>query len=146
MQRSSSIIITAALLFGLSTVLGAANARSADLTLTVDNIESVEGTLNWVLYDTEENYRDNDAAVFSARAKVSGETMRFTVHALPPGRYAIKLFHDANANGELDSNALGLPTEGYGFSNNAGRFGPPDFEDASFGLGDTSVNVQVRVR
>jgi len=47
------------------------------------------------------------------------------------GQYAIKVFHDENANGELDINFLGIPKESYGFSNHArGRFGPPPFAEA----------------
>jgi uncharacterized protein (DUF2141 family) len=43
------------------------------------------------------------------------------------------LFHDANENGELDTNFLGLPKEAYAFSNNAKvTFGPPKFEKAMF--------------
>ena len=36
------------------------------------------------------------------------------------------------ANGELDTNFIGLPKEGFGFSNDAmGRMGPPGFDAAS---------------
>ncbi len=53
-----------------------------------------------------------------------------------PGTYALALLHDENGNGEMDSNFLGLPQEGYGFSNDAKVFlGPPSFEAASFKLG-----------
>jgi uncharacterized protein (DUF2141 family) len=41
--------------------------------------------------------------------------------------------HDVNKNGELDKNALGIPKEGFGFSNDAaGTFGPPGFDKAKF--------------
>ena len=50
---------------------------------------------------------------------------------LPDGPLALSVFQDANANGRLDMNAIGIPTEPYGFSNNAaGNFGPPKFEQA----------------
>jgi uncharacterized protein (DUF2141 family) len=36
-------------------------------------------------------------------------------------------------NGKLDTNMLGIPTEGYGFSNDVtGLFGAPAFSAASF--------------
>lgn len=58
-----------------------------------------------------------------------------TVDGLAAGTYAIKAFHDINGNGALDTNLIGIPTEPYGFSNGqAGRFGPPSFEAASFEL------------
>jgi uncharacterized protein (DUF2141 family) len=59
--------------------------------------------------------------------------------------HAVKLYHDANGNGELDRNMLGLPSEGYGFSNNGGRYGSPAFEEASFTIdGDTRISVRLR--
>ncbi len=55
------------------------------------------------------------------------------IFSLPIGEYAISAFYDTNHNGELDKNLLGIPTEPYGFSNNArGSFGPAKFEDAAF--------------
>jgi uncharacterized protein (DUF2141 family) len=42
-------------------------------------------------------------------------------------------YHDENDNGKLDTNAFGLPTEGYGFSNDAqGTLGPPSYTQAAF--------------
>jgi uncharacterized protein (DUF2141 family) len=66
---------------------------------------------------------------------------------LPPGRYAIKLYHDANGNGELDTNMMGLPTEAYGFSGEGGSMGPPPFEKAAFEVvaGENNA-VTVRLR
>ena len=41
-------------------------------------------------------------------------------------------FHDANGDGELNANFVGMPTEGYGFSNGArGFMGPPAFGAAA---------------
>jgi uncharacterized protein (DUF2141 family) len=38
---------------------------------------------------------------------------------LPAGDYAFAVYHDANGNGKLDRNGVGMPTEDYAFSNNA---------------------------
>jgi uncharacterized protein (DUF2141 family) len=52
---------------------------------------------------------------------------------LPQGKYAIRYFHDENNNNKMDTNWLGIPIEGYGFSNNAtGLWGPPTFEEQLF--------------
>ena len=49
----------------------------------------------------------------------------------PPGTYAVAVHHDANANGAMDSNFLGMPKEGYGVSNDVrSRFRPPRFSEA----------------
>jgi uncharacterized protein (DUF2141 family) len=49
------------------------------------------------------------------------------------GTYALAVIHDENMNGQLDTNWLGVPTEGYGFSNDAkALLGAPSFPAASF--------------
>ena len=58
---------------------------------------------------------------------------------VPPAKYAVAVFHDANNNEVLDKNAFGIPTEAYGFSNNArGRFAPHDFSDCLIEVGPNS--------
>jgi uncharacterized protein (DUF2141 family) len=52
---------------------------------------------------------------------------------IPPGVYAVAVFHDENANGKLDKNFLGIPREGYGASNNVRpKMSAPAFKDAAF--------------
>jgi uncharacterized protein (DUF2141 family) len=62
---------------------------------------------------------------------------------IPPGTYAIAVVHDENMNGKLDSNWLGIPTEGYGFSNAATGFGEPSFTDASFRYDGQRVDLTI---
>jgi uncharacterized protein (DUF2141 family) len=60
---------------------------------------------------------------------IKGGVARGELKDLPPGKYAIACFHDANADGKLNTNMMKLPVEDYGFSNNArGTFGPPAIE------------------
>ena len=52
---------------------------------------------------------------------------------IPSGTYALAVIHDENMDGKLDTNWVGIPTEGYGFSNDAkATLGPPSFSAASF--------------
>ena len=136
-----------ALIFGFTglALLLARPATAADLTVTITNINGPGGEVRWAVFDSAEDYQADANPVLSARSRVDGDRLRFTVHDLPDGRYAVKLYHDANANGKLDSNRLGIPTEGYGFSNNAGRFGPPPFEKAAVALKD-DLQIAIRVR
>jgi uncharacterized protein (DUF2141 family) len=65
--------------------------------------------------------------------KVRHSQARCDFEDIPPGTYALAVIHDENVNGKLDTNALGIPTEGYGFSNDAKAwFGAPTFRAASF--------------
>jgi len=55
--------------------------------------------------------------------------------------------HDANGNGKLDRNLLGMPTEGVGASNDArGVVGPPKFDAAKFTFDGGSLTLTITVR
>lgn len=63
---------------------------------------------------------------------------------LPPGKYAAVCYHDENSNGKFDQNMLGIPKEGYCFSNNVKpRFSAPDFSQCAFDYkgGDQAISM-----
>lgn len=61
----------------------------------------------------------------------AGGKLTVVLKDLPDGPLALSLFQDTNANGRLDMNAMGMPIEPFGFSNDAvDHFGPPTFEQA----------------
>jgi len=64
-----------------------------------------------------------------------------TIDNLSKGSYAARYYHDENMNGEMETNLVGKPTEGYGFSNNVtGKFGAPPFEKWLFKVdGDKKI-------
>ena len=65
--------------------------------------------------------------------KVRDKQARCDFEDIPPGTYALAVVHDENMNGKLDTNLLGIPKEGYGFSNDAkALLGAPSFSAASF--------------
>lgn len=65
---------------------------------------------------------------------------------IPPGTYALAVIHDENMDGKLGTNWLGVPTEGYGFSNDAKAFlGAPSFEAASFSYDGENLNLTIRL-
>lgn len=99
------------------------------LKIVIKNLESNKGN---VLVD----FRDGkDQQIKGYTANISNNQSIITISGLKPGKYAFKYFHDANNNKELDTNWVGMPTEGFGFSNNAkSKFGPPAFENTVFEL------------
>lgn len=109
-------------------------ASAADLTVTIDNIQMLEGTIMLGLYD--EAAYSGDGAVAGATLKVEASAVTTTFEGLAPGEYAMRLFHDLNDDGEMNTNPFGMPVEPYAFSNDArGRFGPAKWEAAKFTIG-----------
>ena len=59
-----------------------------------------------------------------------GDEMILTFE-VPPGAYAVAVHHDANSDGRLDADFLGIPREGYGVSTDVrARFPAPRFSGA----------------
>ena len=121
------------------------SARAADLSLNVAAGPATEATLYIALYA--------DAASFSASKPLASQSLplregkaRVVFAGLPPGRYAVRAYADENGNGKLDTNLVGLPTERYGFSNDArGKLGAPDFEAAAIGV-DADLQSAIHLR
>ena len=112
-------------------------AQAAELTISVSGVNSGKGRIYVALHRAAAGVKfpDMKGAVAGAwrRAQKGGFSVTFT--GLAPGRYAVNGFHDANGDGKLDTNLLGIPTEGYGFGNGAtGSFGPPEFEASSIAV------------
>jgi uncharacterized protein (DUF2141 family) len=134
-------------LLGASFLLSAPiTAGAADLTVTVSGARNVNGALALAIFNSESSFPKPPMAFAAARMKATQGNVSVTFHNLPPGKYALSSYHDENDNGKLDTDSVGFPTEGYGFSNDArGVLGPPEFSKAAFELADQSKSVVVKL-
>lgn len=86
------------------------------LTLRVEGVRSADGQLRAELLGRGPGEADPRRVTFAAQDAVQGtNVIRFP--GLPAGEYAVQLYHDENGNGKVDMNVVGVPQEGYGFSN-----------------------------
>lgn len=112
------------------------------LTVHVDGLSSNKGTVRIEL-TTEETY-DTDGNVRADALPIHEKQAQWTVTDVPHGTYAVRLYHDEDDDGELDTNLVGVPQEAFGFSNNArGSMGPPDFRKAAFTLDTDSLSMTI---
>jgi len=76
--------------------------------------------------------------------KIRDKQARCDFEDIPPGTYALAIVHDENMNGKLDTNVLGIPKEGYGFSNDAkALLGAPSFSAASFPYNGENLDLTI---
>lgn len=110
------------------------------LEVVVENIQEAKGTIRVGLFTNEQDFLKKAAEGKIVKAE-AGKVM-VTFENLKPGEYAVSVIHDENENGELDTNLVGMPKEGFAFGNNAmGTFGPPSFNDAKIKLDKTAKQV-----
>ena len=141
-----AIVIYAGLLAAATAV-----AETGTLKIRVTGFENQKGRV-YVQLDNAAASFDGDAESANAYRKTNEKirsdlTVDLSFNHLPFGVYAVRLFHDENGNGKLDSNFLGIPIEAYGFSNNArSTVGPAPFEDAKFifSKNDQSISIHAK--
>jgi uncharacterized protein (DUF2141 family) len=124
-----------------------ANGKKGNLLLEVRGITEITGDLQIGIYNTAEGFSHKETIYIGKIITVKGSTMVVEIPDLPHGTYAIAAYHDKNRNGKLDKGFFGIPTENYGFSNNArGTFGPPDFNDAKFEFNASTGKISMELR
>jgi len=115
------------------------------LRVEIIGLKSTEGQIRVALFDSEKAFLHSP--VKAGIVPIEQSRGHWQVQGLPPGAYALAVYHDRNSNGKLDSNMLGIPLEPYGFSNNArGVLGPPSFGDARFQVAGSNTRIEVRLQ
>lgn len=105
------------------------------LTINIQNIESLQGEIIIGVYNSEKGFLADDTVFKTYKIRVNETTERFVITGLPKGDYAVTMYHDENSDGICNRNFLGIPKEPYGFSNNfKPKFSAPKFKDCKFSL------------
>lgn len=134
------VLLPAALLLAT----GAAPAPPGAIEVTVSGIRVATGKIVVAVCPERQFLK---TCVYSRDAPARAGDVTVVMPAVPPGRYAVQVLADANANGRLDRNFVGIPREGVGFSNNAmRRFLPPRFAAAAFDHGAAPQRLAIALR
>jgi len=127
--------------------LPASAASGPVLTVTVKDLRNRKGNLIFGVFRSSAGFPNVEKkSVYWEVKKVDAAGVTFTAH-LPPGRYAASVLHDENRSGDMDRNLVGVPTEGYGVTNNPK---PPlraaTFEEAAFDLPPEGAEMTISVQ
>lgn len=131
---------------GLWAIMMTQLLSAQSLTITLENVKDSSGVIMLQLMQGEEEFNGATPAFASYLQRAQQGTMTFQSNNLPNGYFAVRIMHDLNGNGELDSNFVGMPTEPWAMSNNArGNFGPPTWEQVKFAVSDESVTQTIKL-
>ena len=140
-------LVQGMVLLGLLLSGPATAGDGVDLTVAVVGLRGDKGHVHFGLYDNADKFPTRAGVIKFGRAALEGGRAVFVFHDLTPGRYAISVFHDENDNGKFDRTMIGLPLEGYGFSNDAKVvLSPPTFMEAAFTVGDTGATTTITIK
>lgn len=132
----------------LSTAASALAQESGRVQLEVAGLQGASGDIYISVYDSADKWLGEDVVltqkVVIAEA-LKGDLVLSELN-LPAGNYAFSVFYDANNNGKLDTNFIGIPKEPVALSNNARpKFGPPKYKDAVFAVGAEPVLQRIDI-
>jgi uncharacterized protein (DUF2141 family) len=118
------------------------------LYVDVERIKSSEGLIAVTLYaDDAKRFLAKRGSLYVGRVPARAPATTVCIHVPRPGVYGIAVYHDADADRSFDRNGIGLPKEGYGFSNNPPvLFGLPSFRSVRLNVPRTDMHTRVRMR
>jgi uncharacterized protein (DUF2141 family) len=118
------------------------------LIVTVSNVRAAQGLIAVTLYaDDPRRFLARRGSLYVGRVPARAGVTRVCIHVPAPGIYGLAVYHDADANRRFNRNAIGLPAEGYGFSNNAATiFGLPRFSSVRLSVPRDGFQTAVRLR
>lgn len=137
MKKSFSTII-------LLIFMGSVFSQTYDLTLNVRNCDNNGGKLMIAAFKGANDFKNKENSAFNDAVTVNDSTVEINFHNIAPGKYAIAIFHDQNLDNILNTNQIGIPTEGFGFSGDYSLFTKPKFKDCSFQINnDTTIVINM---
>ena len=119
--------------------------KHGTILLTAVRLDNDIGDVKVGHFNSAESFTGKTKDKFAgAIIKIQNKKVRHVFPNVPYREYAIKLFHVEDGDDDIDTIFFGIPTESYGFSNNAkALFGPPSFEKAKFIVSSDTVKVEI---
>lgn len=124
-----------------------ANNLNSKLVVQVSGFANQSGQVCASVFASSQGFPNNRQKVVQRQCTKIANPTTITFKNLKAGSYAVAVIHDRNSDGTLNRNDLGMPLEGYGFSQNPQtETAPPKFKDAVVFVAGVSTNVQVQLR
>lgn len=128
-------------------LIGASPPEATDLVVDIEGLRNGKGEVRLCLTQDGADFLDcrkhSNAVTREYPASAAGPV---EFRGLAQGDWYLLVLHDENGNAKLDT-MLGIPREGFGFSNNPKiRMGPPKAHDVRFTLGGGETRQHVKLR
>ncbi len=139
-------ILFAVLVFANLHAIAFAQASCPGIHVKILNIRNSAGAVACALFKSPKGFPTEflHAAINIMMIKIQDTQARCDFEDIPPGTYALAVIHDENMDGKLATNWAGIPTEGYGFSNDAkALMSAPSFEAARFAYDGRTLDMTI---
>jgi uncharacterized protein (DUF2141 family) len=118
------------------------------ITVVVDGVRSNEGVIAITLYpDDSKRFLIKHGSYYVGRVDAHAGTTRGCIFVPQPGVYALAIYHDEDRSGGFNRSGLGLPDEGYGFSNNPSTLaGLPAFSSVRLNIPRPGLVTRIHMK
>ena len=118
------------------------------LNVSVEGLRNGNGLLTVAVYpDDSRQFLAKGGTLKNNRFQASAPMTRACVFVPKPGVYAIAVYHDEDASRKLNRSGIGLPAEGYGFSNNPATLaGLPAFRSVRLNVPKAGLTTHIKMK
>ena len=123
-------------------------ASDVRLFVTITNVRAAKGLVAVTLYaDDRHKFLAHHGSLYVGRVPAVAPTTRMCIYVPAAGIYGLAVYHDEDANRKFNRTMIGLPAEGYGFSNNPSTFlGMPSFTSVRMSIPRSGMQTSVRLK
>ena len=139
------LLITLCLFQGSSAV---ADEEKATLKVSVlDVLERPHGTVICALFEPGSGFpMDSSQAIKIIDATKGDKSYSCDFDTVVGKSYAVSVAHDENGNRKVDTNAFGVPQEGWATSNDVTHtFRAPNFEESKFQMKEPNQSINLHM-
>jgi len=121
---------------------------TCSLNVAIAGLKSNQGQIRFSLFNSAEGFPGNgEQALYKGSVSAAEAAPSFSFDNLQPGTYAVAVFHDVNGDGILNRGLMGIPREGFGFSNNPKILvGAPSFKRAALTVDSSELEICIQLK
>lgn len=118
------------------------------VNVVVDGVRSGNGLIAVTLYaDNSRKFLVRHGSLYVGRTRAAAGTTRACIYVPAAGVYALAIYHDEDGNQNFNRTGLGLPAEGYGFTNNPPTLvGLPTFSSVRLSIPRTGLTTRIHLK
>lgn len=145
---TKSIAVTTTFFLSMLLICSFSVAQEVATTIKITDIRSTKGQIIISAFKDGKDFEKEQPFknfTFDKETLVNG-TLIVDIK-LAPGTYGLTLVDDENSNGKMEKNMIGIPKEGFGFSNFfLTKMKKPVFDDFKVDLKANQNNVDIKVK
>jgi uncharacterized protein (DUF2141 family) len=126
----------------------AGEPSATKLTVQVSGLRSAKGLIAVTLYpDVQKRFLAPKGKLLRDRPPSKTPVTTACFWLPKPGHYVLAVYHDENGDKDFNRTIIGMPAEGFGFSNNPStKTGLPSFKSVRFEAGPGESEQRITLR